>query len=110
MLEFAQKAVATMAGRSLVDFASSETTIFAEAYLIGMIGESANQVPREVQERLPSIPWSEIIGMRHRVIHGYDTLDVDALHYAAINDLPVLIRELTEFLSHNDPSSFTSQE
>lgn len=37
-----------------------------------IMGEAANQVPREFQEKHPEIPWSSIIGTRNVIVHGYD--------------------------------------
>ena len=36
-----------------------------------VIGEAANAIDREVQEKYPAIPWSDFIGMRNVLIHGY---------------------------------------
>ena len=41
------------------------------AYNIEVIGEAANAIDREIQEKYPSIPWSDFIGMRNVLIHGY---------------------------------------
>ncbi len=40
------------------------------------------------------IPWSQIIGMRNRLIHGYDIIDYDLLWDTVNFDLPPLIRSL----------------
>ena len=45
--------------------------------LIEIVGEAANRVSSEGQAQFPDIPWSQIIGMRHRLIHGYDNVDFD---------------------------------
>ena len=36
--------------------------------------------------------------MRNRLIHGYDFVDYDVLWQTLVEDLPVLIRVLDEFL------------
>ena len=41
------------------------------AYDIEIIGEAANAIDRSVQEKYPAIPWSDFIGMRNVLIHGY---------------------------------------
>ena len=41
------------------------------AYNIEVIGEAANAIDREIQEKYPSIPWSDFIGMRNVLVHGY---------------------------------------
>jgi len=59
-----------------------------------MLGEAASKVPRGVQADLPEIDWSAIIGMRHRLIHGYETVNYDIVWDAVQNDLPDLIERL----------------
>ena len=39
--------------------------------LVEIIGEAANRVPRQTQEAHPSIPWTQIVGLRNRLVHGY---------------------------------------
>jgi uncharacterized protein with HEPN domain len=62
--------------------------------LIEVIGEAARRVPLNVQGSNPQIPWFLIISMRNRLIHGYDTVDLDALWDTITDDLPPLITQL----------------
>ncbi|WP_261598549.1 HepT-like ribonuclease domain-containing protein [Methanoculleus formosensis] len=36
-----------------------------------MIGEATKCIPRHVRERNLSLPWSEMAGMRDKLIHAY---------------------------------------
>jgi uncharacterized protein with HEPN domain len=42
----------------------------------------------------PAIPWAEIIGLRNRLIHGYDAVDLDIVWNIVERDLPALVRAL----------------
>ncbi len=62
--------------------------------LLEIIGEAASRVTLETQQRFDRIPWAEIIGMRNRLIDGYDRVDLDILWTIIQDDLPSLVREL----------------
>ncbi len=63
----------------------------AVAYQIQIIGEAATRVSEQFREAHPEVPWSMIIGMRHRIVHNYRDLRRDILWSTARNDLPDLI-------------------
>lgn len=62
--------------------------------LVEIIGEAATRVRPEVRNRHPGIPWLDIIGMRNRIVHGYDQVDFDILWDVIQLHLPPLITEL----------------
>jgi len=44
------------------------------------------------------ILWSQIIGLRNRLIHGYDVIDFDILWQILTVDLPALIAMLEKIV------------
>jgi uncharacterized protein with HEPN domain len=44
------------------------------------------------------VPWPAVIGMRHRVVHGYFDIDNQQVWDTVHDDLPSLIEELERFL------------
>lgn len=55
-----------------------------------IIGEAARVLPQEVRDLAPEIPWSNIIGMRNILVHGYFEIDTDIVWNAATRDVPAL--------------------
>ncbi len=51
----------------------------ALARLMEIIGEVANRDSTATKQKKVDIPWNQIIGMRNRLIHGYDIIDYDLL-------------------------------
>lgn len=98
MLDYSEKAVTLSRGRKRNDLDEDLTFNLALTRLIEIIGEAANRVPEEFQEDHPEIPWMEIVGMRNRLIHGYDEVDFDFLWRVVRNDLPRLIKQLNKAL------------
>lgn len=98
MLDYAQKAIAISRGRKRSDLDEYLTFNLVLSRAVEVIGEAADRVPEEILEDHPEIAWAEIIGMRNRLIHGYDDVDVDFLWSVVQNDLPKLIGQLKRIL------------
>ena len=71
-----------------------EWTRLAVIKSIENIGEAARRLDRETQALYPEIRWSGWIGMRNRLAHGYDVVDLDTVWEVLCNDIPVLIEQL----------------
>ena len=58
---------------------------------IQQIGEAARKVSREFQEVHTEIPWKEIVGMRHRLVHDYVHIIPEKVWEVVERDVPALI-------------------
>ena len=67
-----------------------------------IIGEAARRVSKSAREKYPEIPWPDIVGMRSRLIHAYDTVDLNLLWQTVATDLPELIAVLEEILKEGE--------
>ena len=94
MLEAARKAVGFVAGQSRGDLESDELLALGLVRLMEIVGEAASRVTEVTRERNRTIPWAQVIGMRNRLIHGYDVIDLDVLWQTVTGDLPPLIEAL----------------
>ena len=61
---------------------------------VEIIGEAASRISEETKAKHPGIPWSEIIGMRNRLVHGYFAVRLDRVWRTVQDDLPPLIAQL----------------
>lgn len=52
-------------------FAADRKTQFAVIRALELIGEAAENVPSEVREKYPAVPWKNLEGMRDKLIHTY---------------------------------------
>ena len=73
-------------------------TIMAATRLFEILGEAANRVTPETRYRYPEIPWRELIDMRNRITHGYDTVDTNIIWRTAREEIPPLLERLDEIL------------
>jgi len=63
-----------------------------------IIGEAANQIPEEIEEKYTMIPWGLMRAMRNRLVHVYFKVDEKLMWEQIQNDLPALIPELEKLL------------
>ena len=94
MLDYSRKAVAMIEGHGREDKVSDEVLCLALTRVVEIIGEAATRVSLTEQQRHVQIPWPQIIGLRNRLVHGYDAVDVDILWDIVQQDLPPLIELL----------------
>jgi uncharacterized protein with HEPN domain len=59
-----------------------------------VIGEAARQVSREFRATHNGIPWENIVGMRHKVVHDYLGVNEDLVWQVVTEDLPKLVEAL----------------
>jgi uncharacterized protein with HEPN domain len=98
MLDYSRKAVAMIEGRTRKDLHHDEMLCLALTRLAEVVGEAAAHVSRPVQERHARIPWVQIVALRNRLVHGYDTVDLDILWDIVQQDLPLLVAALQDIL------------
>jgi uncharacterized protein with HEPN domain len=75
MIQAVERAQRMSTGLSEAEFMSNEPVQWAIFSQIVILGEAAGRLNRIFQNAHPDIPWSIIIGMRHRLVHGYDSVD-----------------------------------
>lgn len=94
MLSAINDAALVVTGKNFSDFQQDRTLILATLACVQIIGEASNHIPEDIKAKYPTIPWSEIRGMRNRVTHAYFDVDVQLLWETVQNDFPVLEAEL----------------
>ena len=102
MLAHAREAMDITNGRSRADLDADRLLNLAVERLLEILGEAANRVPKEQQMRYPEIPWPQIISLRNRLIHSYDSIDLDIIWEFVTEDLPGITFYLNRIVSKDE--------
>ena len=94
MRDHAREAIELVRGRTRSDLDSDRLLGLALVRLLEIVGEAAGRIPTDEQARRPGVPWPSIIGLRNRLIHGYDNIDYDIVWQIVTTDLALLEVEL----------------
>ena len=72
------------------DFLDDKKTISACAFIVSQIGEIVKEISDETIHKYNNIPWNSIKGMRNRIVHDYENVDLSVLWGTIKESLPDL--------------------
>jgi len=102
MLLAARDARQFVADLDETEFTASRLHQNAVIRSLEVIGEAAGKVSAATKSAHRQIPWREIIGMRHRLIHGYADIRIDLVWSVVETQLEPLVAQLLLLLPEED--------
>jgi uncharacterized protein with HEPN domain len=64
-------------GLSYKNFITDRKTVSAVIRELEIAGEATKQLPASIRRKYPDIPWSDMAGMRDKLIHFYFGVDTE---------------------------------
>lgn len=84
---------------SLEEFIKDKMRVEACVFNLMQIGELAkSSLSQEVKSQITTIPWKQIYGMRNRIVHGYEGVEMRIVWDTIKIDLPHLKVELEKYI------------
>ena len=75
-------------------FLADELVVDGVARNLEIIGEAARQLPEEFRRNHAEVPWTQIAGLRNRIVHDYFGLDLEIIWEIIQHDLPELEKQV----------------
>jgi uncharacterized protein with HEPN domain len=72
---------------------------FAVVRALEIVGEATKRLPAALRDEYPDIPWREMAGMRDRIIHGYDTVNLRIVWDTTRHRIPIVKPQIEQILT-----------
>ena len=102
MLDAAREAVSYTEAYPQTELNVNRMLLHSLVRCITIIGEAAASVSAEGRAEMPAIPWTDIVGMRNRLIHAYFDINLELVWDTVKDDLAPLVVELEKVVSPLD--------
>lgn len=90
MLGYVEKILKYSANMSYEEFVKNEIVMEACVFNLSQIGELANKLDDEYRQEHQHITWNQIYGLRNRIVHDYEGVNLKLVWEIIKYDLPEL--------------------
>lgn len=91
-------------------FTNDEMRLHSVLYNLMVIGEAVKNLPDEMQEQIPSVPWRDIERFRDKLVHHYFSIRPEIVWQIVQEDLPLLSAAATKLLDDDIPADSSLSE
>jgi uncharacterized protein with HEPN domain len=102
MLDAMEKAELNVEGVTYDEFEADFRLNFTAVRALEIIGEAAKRLPPAFRDQYPAVPWKKMAGMRDRIIHGYDNVNLRIVWDVVKTDIPQVKPLLHQILADYD--------
>ena len=81
------------------DVQSDKVLFYGLSKMVEIIGEAAYMVTKDFKDGHARLPWRQIEGMRHILVHGYYSISAEVLWDVIQNDIPLMMPVLKDFIA-----------
>lgn len=88
-----------IADYDFIHFKRDYKTVDAVIRNFEIIGEASKNIPEEIKENYPNVPWQEMYCLRNKIAHEYHGIDYTIIWDIATNYLPNNKLEIEQILN-----------
>lgn len=99
LVAYVDRVLGYSAGMDYESFVADTRTVDACVFNISQMGELANKVDASFTASHPNIPWMQIYGLRNRIVHDYEGVNLELIWQIIEADLPKLKEKLQTICS-----------
>ncbi|WP_319508789.1 DUF86 domain-containing protein [uncultured Methanolobus sp.] len=73
---------------SFDEFIEDTKTHYAVIRALEIIGEAAKNVPDDIRQKYPAVPWKDLAGIRDKLIHAYFGVNLEVVWLSVKEGIP----------------------
>lgn len=87
MIEYINKSIEYTQGYTFEEFCKDNKTVDATIFNISQIGELVKNISKEIIDKYSNIEWNMIKGLRNRIVHDYEGINLKSIWYILEYDI-----------------------
>ena len=99
IVNYADDAMQFVVDMDFVTFEQDKRTHYAVIRALEIVGEATKNIPPEIRDRYPTIPWRLMAGMRDKLVHDYIGADLKKVFETVLTDLPGIKTAIAQVLA-----------
>ncbi len=94
MIKYTSKILGYTNNITYDEFTSNDMLIEACVFNLGQIGELSNNVDKSFEKEHPEVPWRILYGLRNRIFHDYEGINLLLIWQIITDNLPELLETI----------------
>ena len=98
MIHYVNKVLSYSNGFDYSSFSENTITVEACVFNLSQLGELTTKLDKEYMAEYSDIPWNEMRGLRNKIVHDYEGVNLKLVWEIISEDLPELKGQLEKLL------------
>ncbi len=107
IVEYSTNVLKIVEGVTFEEFSSNILVYYSTMKNVEIVGEAAYMLTKEFKTSHADIPWKQVEGMRHVLVHGYSQVLPQILWATAKENIPEIKEQAERYLSEIDWDNYS---